>query len=205
MFYDRFAALCNKKGVSVTRAAIEMGLSRTIGTKWKNTGAMPGGETLDRIAQYFGVSVDSLLGKADRPEERPKSTGGVWIPVLGRVSAGVPVEALQEVLDYEEITRAMAAQGEHFALQIKGDSMLPRIANGDVVIVRKQDYAETGDTVVVLVNGEEATVKKIRKGVDGIALIPNNPSFEPLFYTNREAETLPVVIIGKVVELRGKF
>ena len=62
MFYDLFCQLCKEKGVSVTRATVEMGLSRTIGSKWKRTGATPNGETLSRIADYFGVTTDFLLG-----------------------------------------------------------------------------------------------------------------------------------------------
>lgn len=76
---------------------------------------------------------------------------------------------------------------------------------GDVVIVRKQDAAETGDTVVVLVNGDSATVKKIKYGPDGITLLPSNPSFDPLFYSAAEVEALPVRVIGRVVELRAKY
>lgn len=69
MFYDRFKELCNNKGVSVTKATVDIGLSRTIGTKWKNTGATPQGETLNRIAEYFGVTIDYLLGneQKDKP------------------------------------------------------------------------------------------------------------------------------------------
>ena len=67
MFYDLFCRLCQEKGVSPTRATIEIGLSRTIGTKWKKTGATPQGDTLQKIADYFGVSVDYLLGNEEKP------------------------------------------------------------------------------------------------------------------------------------------
>lgn len=99
----------------------------------------------------------------------------------------------------------MAAAGEYFGLRIKGSSMEPRIREGDVVIVRRQEEAETGDTVVVLVNGDSATVKRIKIEPNGIALIPNNPAYDTRFYSAAEVELLPVRIIGKVVELRGKL
>ena len=83
--------------------------------------------------------------------------------------------------------------------------MEPRIKDGDVVIVQKQDDCDSGDVAVVLVNGDEATVKRIKKEPEGIMLIPNNPSYEPKFYSNAEIENLPVKILGKVVELRAKF
>ena len=76
---------------------------------------------------------------------------------------------------------------------------------GDVVIVRKQDTADTGDTVVVLVNGDSATVKKIKYGPDGITLISTNPSYDPMFYSKAEVEHLPVRVIGRVMELRAKY
>ena len=84
--------------------------------------------------------------------------------------------------------------------------MEPRMLEGDVVIVKRQDDVESGDVAIVLVNGDEATVKKIKKMDTGITLIATNTSvYEPHFYSNEEIETLPVQILGKVVELRGKF
>ena len=133
-------------------------------------------------------------------------TQAVKIPVLGTVVAGLPMEAIENIVDYEEITPALAAQGEFFALRIKGQSMEPRICEGDVVIVKKQEDIESGDTAIVLVNGDEATVKKVKKTEEGITLIANNIAvYSPHFYSNKEIEELPVRIIGKVVELRGKL
>lgn len=130
---------------------------------------------------------------------------GVRIPVLGDVAAGIPIDAIENIVDYEEIDAAMAATGEFFGLRIKGSSMEPRIREGDVVIVRKQEDADTGDTAVVLVNGDSATVKRIKKEPSGISLIPNNPAYDTKFYSADAINSLPVRIIGKVVELRGKF
>ena len=128
------------------------------------------------------------------------------IPVLGDVAAGIPIETVENIVDYEEIDAALASTGEFFGLRIKGDSMEPRIREGDVVIVRKQSDADTGDTAVILVNGDSATVKRIKKEPDGdLWLIPNNPAYDTRHYTPEEIQHLPVSIIGKVVELRGKF
>lgn len=132
-------------------------------------------------------------------------TPGVTIPVLGRVAAGTPIEAIEDVIDTEEITEEMAATGEFFGLQIDGDSMEPKMSKGDVVIVRQQDDANSGDTVIITVNGTDATCKRLRKYRDGIELISTNPSYEPMFFTNEDIENKPVRVIGKVVELRCKF
>lgn len=131
---------------------------------------------------------------------------GVSIPVLGEVAAGIPIFADDNnIIGYEEIDKNMASQGEFFGLRIKGDSMAPRILDGDIVIVRHQNYAENNDIVIVLVNGDSATCKKINKHPNGITLISFNPVFEPVTYTNKEIQDKPVEIIGKVVENRQKY
>ena len=135
----------------------------------------------------------------------PNSSSQIKVPVLGTVRAGLPMEAVENILDYEEISEDMARQGDYFALQIKGDSMEPRIKEGDVVIVRKQPDVESGEVAIVLVNGDEATIKKVQKFNGGINLVPSNPAYEVKTYSKDDIESLPVSIIGKVVELRAKF
>ena len=117
----------------------------------------------------------------------------------------MPVEAIEDIYDYEDITPEMAEHGEFFALKVRGDSMSPRMLEGDIVIVRKQSDCDNGDIAIVLVNGYDATIKKIKKSENGIALIPLNTAYDPLFYTNEEILLKPVTIIGKVVEQRRKY
>ena len=170
--------------------------------KWERGEATPNPETIVAMSRIFGVSADTLLGES----APPLSTGGSWVPVLGDVAAGIPIEAVENIVDYEEIDTAMASNGKYYGLRIKGSSMEPRIREGDVVIVRQQEDADTGDTAVVLVNGESATVKRIKKEPDGgLWLLPNNPAYDPQHYSPAEVADKPVRIIGKVVELRGKF
>lgn len=133
----------------------------------------------------------------------PSAQKGTRIPVLGRVAAGIPIEAIEDVEDWEEIPESMAKNGEYFALRIKGESMSPKLQPGDVVIVKKQNDVDTGDTAIVLVNGNDATVKQIKKTETGIMLVGLNVEvYQPHFYSNKEIEELPVKIIGKVVESR---
>lgn len=128
------------------------------------------------------------------------------IPVLGRVAAGLPIVAEEEILDWEEISGEMALNGEYFALQIKGDSMEPRMESGDVVIVRQQEDADSGDYVIALVNGDDAVCKKLMKYEDGsIALVSLNPAYKPMYFSGAEIDSTPVRIIGRVMELRGKM
>lgn len=127
------------------------------------------------------------------------------IKVLGYVRAGIPVSAVEEILGYEEIPESMAKTGDYFALTIKGDSMEPKFSEGDIIIVRRQQTAQNGDIVVVLINGDDATVKKISITSSGIILQPLNPSYKAIYYSPKDVEELPVSIIGKVVELRARF
>ena len=170
---------------------------------WENGIYEPSFDMLQKMAEIFDTSIDYILGRSNI--QKPDSSHGSIIPVLGEVAAGIPIEAITDIVDYEEIDAALARTGEFFGLRIKGNSMEPRMREGDVVIVRQQDSAETGDTVVVLVNGDSATVKKIKYGPDGITLLPTNPAYDPLFYSAAEVEQLPVRVIGRVVELRAKY
>ncbi len=180
-----------------------VGVGKSTVRKWE-TGDIANMK-IDKVAQLakaLQVSPNELLGVWEQEE---KASGRVRIPVLGKVAAGLPLSAVQEILDYEEISPETAAKGEYFALQINGDSMEPRMCRGDVVIVRCQPDVESGEIAVVLVGNEDATCKKIIKQPNGISLVSLNPAYPPMFYTNEEIATLPVTILGKMVELRAKF
>lgn len=156
-----------------------------------------------QIARALGVSAGDLMGNTGIDE--PLKPTGCRIPVLGRVAAGVPIAMITDVIDFEEISDKLASMGDIFALAIRGDSMEPRICDGDVVIVRQQNDADNGDIVIVTINGEDATCKRLRKYRDGVELVPLNPAYPTMFYSAEDIDALPVVILGKVIELRGKL
>lgn len=164
----------------------------------------PKQKNIYKIAKALNVSEAWLMG-ADVPMSAKPSRKGVVINVLGRVAAGLPIEAVENIIDTEEISEEMAKTGEFFGLQIHGDSMEPRMYKGDVVIVRKQDDAESGDIVIAMVNGNDATCKRLTKYANGITLSSLNAKYEPMIYSNEEILQKPVRILGKVVELRGKL
>ena len=194
MFYQKIQVLCKKAGTTPTALCKELKLITSMVTRWRN-GTKPHIDTLQKIADYFSISVKELI--SDDP-----SSKGVRIPVFGTVAAGIPIEAITDIEDYEEISEALAATGEFVALKIKGNSMEPLLLAGDTVIIRVQDTIEAGEIAVVLVNGEEATCKKIKKTPEGVILISLNSDYDPMFYTNAEIESLPIRIFGKVVEMR---
>lgn len=209
----RLQELRKARGYSQQDVASLIGVGRTTYLKYENGDNRPT-RKLNELARLFNVSTDYLLGLTDTPTEsltQPLSQSlskerGVRIPVLGRVVAGIPIEAIEEVIDWEEIPQKMAATGKFFALRVCGHSMEPTILEGDVVIVRQQEDVDNYDTAIVLVNGDEATVKRVKKQKEGITLIATNTSvYEPHFYSNQEIHDLPVKILGKVVEMRRRL
>lgn len=202
IFSNNLSRLLEKKGRSQREVAESIEVSPQTFNTWYRGIALPRMGKVQLLADYFGVGKSDLL---DKPADSPKShRRGVAINVLGRVAAGIPIEAVEDIIDTEEIPEEMARDGEYFGLQIHGDSMMPRICDGDVVIVKKQDDADEDDVVIVLVNGDDATCKRLKKYEKSIALVSNNPAYAPMVFTDDEIRSKPVRIIGKVIELRGK-
>lgn len=183
------------KKIPVTRIAQKSGYSRQHIARILKGETNAGIESLEAICNACGINLSDLYSEKHISK-------GIKIPVLGFIPAGIPIEAIEDVLGYEEITPEMARTGEYFALKVQGDSMAPQIMNGDILIIKKQDSAESGDICVVFVNGDDATLKKIQRDENGIALIPNNPNYGIRYFTNKEIETLPIRIVGKAIEVR---
>ena len=200
---NRIQALRKKHGLSQQRLAQSLNVHQTAISQWETGRTTPDIEVATIMSQMFGVSLEYLLGISD--DSLPSQSDPTWINVLGRVAAGIPIEAIEEVIDREQITEAMARSGSYIGLQIHGASMEPRMREGDIVIVRLQDDCDSGDTVIAMVNGDEATCKILQKTPEGISLLSTNPAYSPMFFSNREIEEKPVRILGKVVELRAKF
>ena len=193
--------LTEEQGMSMSELARRVGTAKSAISRYFNgTREFPLNK-VEEFASALHTTPDFLLGM----EYEPQPSQGLQIPVLGNVAAGIPISAVEDILDYEEVPQSWENQGEFFALRIKGDSMQPKMDDGDVVIVRQQSDANSGDTVIVLVNGDDATCKKLQKIENGIMLVSTNPNYLPMFYSNEEIVTKPVVILGKVVELRSKF
>lgn len=127
------------------------------------------------------------------------------IPILGNVIAGSPCEAVECIEGYVDIPSDWVRGGaEFFALKVKGDSMEPRMFEGDVVIVRKQSTVSSGQIAIVLVENSEATIKKVFIDERGITLKAfNEEVFSPKSYSKKEVAQLPVLIIGLVVQVRA--
>lgn len=210
IFSKKLKYFLNIYEMNQAELAKRLGVGTTTVSEWCNGKKTPRMSKVDAMCELFHckrsdfLTDDTFLSTNTVPIDSTRQKG-VRIPVLGRVAAGIPINAVEEILDWEEIPEDMARQGEFFGLSIRGDSMSPRIMNGDVVIVRRQDDADTGDIVIAIVNGDDGCCKKLKKHPDGITLISLNPAYSPMVFTKTEIDDVPVRIIGKVVELRGKF
>ena len=199
--FDKFFKLCEERGVTPYRVGKDIGVSTSNITQWKKGMSTPNFTSMQKIAKYFNVSLDYFVD--DAPEApNPTTDATRWIPVLGRVAAGIPAEMVEDVVDFEEVDRAL---GEAFALVVNGDSMEPALMKGDVVIVKRQEDVESGAVAIVAVDGEDATCKKIVKSEDGVILQPLNPAYPPVFFSNEDILAKPVTILGRVVEIRRKL
>lgn len=161
-------------------------------------------DRLKLLADKYRVNEAWLMGY-DVPMLKNIPSKGVLINVLGRVAAGIPIDAINEVIDQEEISSELAQSGNYFGLRIKGDSMSPYIMDGDTVIVRKQDDADSDQIVIAMINGNDGVCKKLRKTSHGLMLISLNPQYDPMVFDHSEIDSIPVNIVGKVVEIRRKL
>ena len=197
MFAKRLKALRVQSGLSQADIARKIYISQQAYSKYEVGTSTPNPETLAALAKALNTTTDYLLG-SDSPTHNT-----IRIDVLGSVPAGVPIEAIEDIVDWEEIPAAMAAGGkEYFALLVKGDSMYPDYLEGDVVIVRKAPDCVSGEVCVVYVNGYDATLKQVKKNDadHSITLVPRNPAYPPRTYTVEDmAGEYPVTIAGVVV------
>ena len=166
------------------------------------------------LANAMFISIEDLLNMLDKNQEFITNTiksdelGNPVkeIPLLGTVKAGYDYLAQENWIGTVDVDASLVKDGsEYFALKVHGDSMSPVLIENDIVIVKKQDDFETGDIVVAIINGDEATIKKGKKTDNSILLQPLNNNYEPLIFTNDEMKTIPVKIIGIVKQLKRDF
>ena len=222
---DRFKEQRLKSGVNQVELAKIFNVSKQTVSNWERGERVPDADTITKLANFFGVTTDYLLGndtntvKTDDTDlfnlkgdvkflKKIHESEMVKIPVLGVIKAGIPMYAEENIIDYEYVHQEELMQGEnYFYLQVKGDSMInARIFEGDRVLIKKQSYIEkNGDIMAVRVNGDEATLKRIYKKDNGIMLLSENSKYEPMFYSSKDLEIGYVAIEGKAIEVKIKL
>lgn len=231
-FKDIVKQLRLEHDYSQLQLAQRLNVSKSTVAMWETGKRYPSNSVYEELANFFQVDIDYLYGrteyktrkemlqhfdnKADLDELRKQIADAgtvvdlsdeIYTPikVLGEVAAGIPMYAQEDVIDFEYIPEKWTKSAKYFGLKIKGDSMSPRISEGDTVIVRQQGDAESGDIVIVRINGDTATCKRLMKYADRISLHSFNPAYKPKDFTNEQIAELPVEIIGKVIENRQKY
>ena len=221
---DRIKQLRLSKGWSQQTLAEKLGVTNVAVSQWERGVKQPKMEMREALCDLFNVNMEYLNGNWDKisrllsedeakflDAKRSKSDafrtdipiGHYRIPVLTTVAAGKPIYAEEDVLQWIDYDKE---PGDHVrACRIEGNSMIPRIQNGDTVIFDSELGWEDGDVVIATVNGDHATCKRIKRYADGIALLSDNANIAPMYFSKKEVEDLPVKVIGRVTEVRGKL
>lgn len=206
---ERIKKLRESRGLSQEQLAKIIGVDRTTIVKYE-TGASRPTRYLKKIAHYFDVTTDYLLGGEELPPKKGyylDAMNVIRIPLLGRVVAGSPREAIQEADKFLYIPAMGHKRPEdYFALRVYGESMEPNLQDGDIAIVRIQPEIESGQIAVVLIDNQDSTVKRVFISEEGITLVADNPAvFRPRFFTNDDCLTLPVKILGRVISIQREM
>lgn len=203
-FGDNLRKAMEKAEINATELSEKTGISKSTISRYLSGGYIAKQKNLLKLSLALHVEPKFLF--SDAVEELDANLKVYSIPIVGKVVAGTPIDAIENITDYIRVTNPAAADGSYYALHVTGASMEPEMREGDLVIVHKQDYFDSGDICIVLVNGDEATAKKVIKSDQGITLIGFNATvYPPHFYNVRQVEELPVRVIGKVKEVRRSY
>ncbi|WP_440249083.1 LexA family protein [Dialister succinatiphilus] len=203
-FGDKLRQAMGKAEMNATELSEKTGISKSTISRYLSGGYIAKQRNLLKLSLALHVEPKFLF--PDAAQELDENLKVYRIPIVGKVVAGTPIDAIENITDYIRVTNPAAADGSYYALHVTGASMEPEMREGDLVIVHKQDYFDSGDICIVLVNGNEATVKKVIKSDQGLTLIGFNATvYPPHFYNARQVEELPVRVIGKVKQVRRSY
>ena len=192
----------SKKGAQ-RRFTEALGLCPSVVGDWKSGKSKSYARRLPQIAEYFGISVDALLDGTSPPDIY--SVNGLKrVPVLGTIKAGNPINAeeFREGYEYADVESGE----EYFYLRVNGDSMIGAgITDGSLVLIRRQSYAEDGQIVACLVDGDYATLKRYRTRDKTVLLLPENPSYQPCILSAADFENGSAAILGVAIEVKKKL
>ena len=199
MRYKIFENLLKRHQTTVYRVSKATGISATTFTDWKNGRSAPKADKLKRVADYFGVSLEYMLGLEEGVSAQEKR-----VPIIGEIRAGSPIITDQTLLGYEKAE--VSDVEDYFYLQVRGDSMKNiGMVDGSLVLFHKQQYADDGEIVACLVGGDSATVKRFHRSHKTILLLPENEEYEPIRLCTEDFETGEARILGVAKEVKIKL
>ena len=204
----RLAQIRKQRGLSQQKLADTLGVSRSTVAMWETGPNQPDPDMLLRIADFFHVSVDYFLGRTDDPAPAAsfsdipnvRQVTKRKIPVLGEIACGKPIFADEQRDVYVSVTEELVCD---YALIAKGDSMLPRIRDGDLVFIREMPVVPNGKIAAVLID-DEATLKRVFFDAENrkLMLIPDNPAYEPFMYVGEELQTVRIMGLAVAAQTR---
>lgn len=184
------------RGIKQIDVMNKFNLSSSTVSDWYNGKKYPRMDVVQKLAFFLDVELSDLV-------EEPKLNNNNRIPIFSKIPAGIPIELIEDVIDYEELDPKMfTGDKEYFGVRVSGDSMYPEYRDKDILIVLKTEDCESGQDCIVMINGNDGTFKRVKKTEEGIILQPLNSNYEIKFYSNKEIEELPIRIIGIVKEIR---
>lgn len=211
LFIRRLTQLMEEKNLTQVELAEKIGITNVTISRYLSGERKPRVEIVAKLAKELNTTVDYLLGNSDTFSKdniveainkvfgKKSFINNQLLPVLGTVKAGYNYLAEQNIIDYINPYMEISDPENFFCLLVKGDSMSPQFTDGDYVVVHKTDNCfESGAICVVLINGDEATIKKVVKTEDGIELYAFNPYYPVKKYTFEEIKSLEIKIIGIV-------
>ena len=202
-FLDRIKFLMEEKQITQTELSKRTGITQSSISDWLRGKYLPKQDKIDLLAKALDVTPAYLMGwEEDTNIEQIEPINSIKIPVVGRIPAGTPIEAIEDIIEYIDIPENWTnGNKEYFGLIVRGDSMYPLLLDGDTVVIKRQEAAETGDICACYINGYDATLKRISLTEHSITLKPENPNYPPKTYTHPGE----VTIAGKVIEVRRKI
>lgn len=209
-FAERFSDLVKNSSIEVPTLAQMLGIkSKSTIYRYMNAEMAPKLTTVKYASEIFNVNPLWLMGyDVDKYITKTDALGNPVspLPLIGAVKAGYNYLAQENWIGTIDVEKSLVGDGkDYFALKVKGDSMAPVFVEDDIVIIKKQNDCENNEYAVVIINGDEGTLKKIKKTDNGIILQPLNPAYGPVMYTKEEMETIPIIIVGVVKQLKREF
>lgn len=209
-FQNRLATALRIRNMKPVELHEKTNISESLISKYLSGNAIARQRKLSILSEALNINPVWLMGY-DAPMENNVSINElgnpvVDIPLLDSVKSGYDYLAQENRIGTVKVETSLVEDGsDFFALKVKGDSMSPIFIEGDIVIVKKQNDCENNQIAIVIVNGDEGTIKKVRKTEQGIILKPLNPTYDPLIFTNQEIEEIPITIVGIVKQLKREF
>lgn len=200
---NRIREARKRKGLTMKELGNRLGLAESTISQYETGKREPDNETLLKIGEILGVSVGYLLGEDIASQNIIPCLPSHKAPIVGVIPAGYPIFAQEDIEGYADIP--YTDEENYFFLRVSGNSMEPMIHTGDLVLIRKQRYAEDNQIIAARVNGDEATLKRYRRCGDKVFLLPENPSYDPYVVSVGDFDIGEASIIGIALETRHKL